>query len=272
MVQAGIMDRQSHPEGDNEEDRAAGLMMDRPSRPEGVYIQGRSVPGYVLVIVNHEFKFEKKLKKGNDSEKIKKLFTTYGYEVRCFTNLSREEILAKVGLYSCRGNSNSLICFISSHGDQTSLACPDGEVVQIFDILKKAETKQLEKCPKVFFFDACRSQSGSLDGKSLPEPPTSNYYVGFSCLDTKYSFEGRGSCGAYFQELIKTFEDGFPRPHVEEGKVRDLNHFMNKVHYAVTNKYHQVPTIRTSLVGKIFFQKPEHTENVPKNTRLYHEQ
>lgn len=63
------------------------------------------------------------------------------------------------------------------------------------------------------------SQSGSLDGKSLPEPPTSNYYVGFSCLDTKYSFEGRGSCGAYFQELIKTFEDGFPRPHVEEGKV-----------------------------------------------------
>lgn len=89
-------------------------------------------------------------------EKIKKLFTTYGYEVRCFTNLSREEILAKVGLYSCRGNSNSLICFISSHGDQTSLACPDGEVVQIFDILKKAETKQLEKCPKVFFFDACR--------------------------------------------------------------------------------------------------------------------
>lgn len=63
------------------------------------------------------------------------------------------------------------------------------------------------------------SRNGSLDGKILPEPPTSNYYVGFSCLDTKSSVEGRASCGVYFQEIIKQFNDGFPRPHVEEGKV-----------------------------------------------------
>lgn len=89
-------------------------------------------------------------------EKIEKLFTTYGYEVRYFYNLNKTEILDKVGRYSCKEDSGSLICFISSHGDQTSLACPDGEDVQIFVILKKAQTKQLEKCPKVFFFDACR--------------------------------------------------------------------------------------------------------------------
>lgn len=244
--------------------------MDNPSHPEEEYDQGRA--GYVLVIVNYRFKFEKKLNKGKDCEKIEKLFTTYGYEVRYFYNLNKTEILDKVGRYSCKEDSGSLICFISSHGDQTSLACPDGEDVQIFDILKKAQTKQLEKCPKVFFFDACRSQNGSLDGKILPEPPTSNYYVGFSCLDTQSCEDGDGTCGVYFKEIIKKFKDGFPRPHVEEGKVRDLNHFMNKVHYAVTTKYHQVPTIRTSLVGKIFFQKPEDTEDVPKNTRLCYEQ
>lgn len=47
---------------------------------------------------------------------------------------------------------------------------------------------------------------------------------------------------------------------------RDLNHFMNKVHYAVTTKYHQVPIVRTTLVGKIFLQKPKLNEIVPENT------
>lgn len=63
------------------------------------------------------------------------------------------------------------------------------------------------------------SENGSLDGKILPEPPTSNYYVGFSCLDTTSCVAGDGTCGVYFKELIKKFKDGFPRPHVEEGKV-----------------------------------------------------
>lgn len=89
-------------------------------------------------------------------DKINKLFKAYGYEVRYFHNLNKEEILDKVRRYSCKEDSGSLICFISSHGDQTSLACPNGENVQIFDILEKALTKQLERCPKVFFFDACR--------------------------------------------------------------------------------------------------------------------
>lgn len=44
---------------------------------------------------------------------------------------------------------------------------------------------------------------------------------------------------------------------------------MNKVHFAVTSKYHQVPTVRTTLVGKIFFQKPNCTEGVPKNAPVF---
>lgn len=51
---------------------------------------------------------------------------------------------------------------------------------------------------------------------------------------------------------------------------RDLNHFMNKVHYAVTEECNQVPTVRTTLVGKIFFQAANFTEVVPKNTPCFH--
>lgn len=244
-------------------------MTANPSKKEGDYRQGRSVPGYVLVIINHRFRYEDNLKKGKECDNIEKLFSKYGYEVRCFYNLEKKEILKKVARYSTKTDSASLICFISSHGDQTSLACPNGDV-EIIDILKTAKTKELQSLPKIFFFDACRSKNGSLDGKGLPEPPTSNYYVGFSCLDTKKSDVGKNSCGVYFEEIVDTFKDGFPRPYEEYGKVRDLNHFMNKVHYAVSTTYRQVPTIRTTLIGKVFLQKPEKSDILPRNIPTFH--
>lgn len=242
----------------------------RDSNKEKDYREGKKIPGYVLILINYIFGAGRNLKKGHDFKKINELFSPYGYEVRLFYNKDKKYILETIEYYARKRDSGSLICFMSSHGDQTSLLCPNGEDVQIIDILKRAKTKELESCPKVFFFDACRTVSDSLPGKCMPEPPTSNYYVGFSCLDTKPCDEGTNSCGVYFEEIINTFKDGFPRPYVEYGKVRDLNHFMNKVHYAVTTKYHQVPTIRTTLVGKVFLQKPEKSEEIPPNTTCFH--
>lgn len=89
-------------------------------------------------------------------ERIEQLFSAYGYKVHYGYNLNKENLLGTVHRLSCQPDSGSLICFISSHGDQTSLACPDGDSVQIIDILERANTKQLALCPKVFFFDACR--------------------------------------------------------------------------------------------------------------------
>lgn len=90
------------------------------------------------------------------AEEIKKLFPKYGYQVRSFTNQNNKQILSLVRRYSKKENSGSLICFISSHGDQTSIACTDGSDVKINDIFKKANTDQLRNRPKVFFVDACR--------------------------------------------------------------------------------------------------------------------
>lgn len=89
-------------------------------------------------------------------ERIEQLFSAYGYNVHYGYNVNKENILGTVHRLSCQPDSGSLVCFISSHGDQTSLACPDGDSVQIIDILERANTKQLELCPKVFFFDTCR--------------------------------------------------------------------------------------------------------------------
>lgn len=90
------------------------------------------------------------------SEKIEKLFKNHGYKVKSYTNIDEEKILKKVKDFSNTKNIDRFICFLSSHGNETSLACPDGGVVLINDILSAANTKQLENKPKVFFIDACR--------------------------------------------------------------------------------------------------------------------
>lgn len=212
-------------------------------------------PGYVLVIVNYKFDYEKKLPRGNDIEEIKKLFSEYGYKVRSGTNLNREEILRKVKRYCTKQNVGNFICFFSSHGDQTSLSCPNGNDIEINDIMRAANTRQLTRFPKVFFFDACRSKcSKKIREKSIPEPPNHNYYVGFSCLASTESKTGKTSCGVYFEEIVKVFKDGFRRPIRDSGIVRDLNHFMNKVHHNIRTEHEQIPTIRTTLTGKVFLQ------------------
>lgn len=219
------------------------------------------IRGYVLVIVNYKFE-DNPLRRGNDIEEIKKLFPKYGYKVRSFTNLNSKQILRRVRRYSNKENSGSLICFISSHGDQTSVACPDGSDVRINDILKKANTNQLRNRPKVFFIDACRvSIGGRVREEHIPEPPSTEYLIGFSCLGSKTCAQiGSESCGIYIKALLDVFKDGFWRPSTEVGKSRDINHFIEKVHFLVTEqrdkkgRHLQMPTVRSTLTGKLFLQ------------------
>ncbi|XP_048771612.1 uncharacterized protein LOC125677545 isoform X2 [Ostrea edulis] len=84
-------------------------------------------------------------------EEIKHIFRKYGYEVRSFTNLTPDRILEIVKWYASKTDSKSFVCFLSSHGDSTSLLGADGNDVKIKDIFAAANTKQLKKRPKTFF-------------------------------------------------------------------------------------------------------------------------
>ncbi|XP_048771611.1 caspase-3-like isoform X1 [Ostrea edulis] len=108
--------------------------------------------GYVLIIINYRFpNKEHNLPKGNDIQEIKHIFRKYGYEVRSFTNLTPDRILEIVKWYASKTDSKSFVCFLSSHGDSTSLLGADGNDVKIKDIFAAANTKQLKKRPKTFF-------------------------------------------------------------------------------------------------------------------------
>lgn len=231
--------------------------------------------GLVLVFVNYSFP-NKPLERGNDIEEIEQLFPHYGYEVHSFTDLNKEDILSKVKFFSEKENLGSFVCFLSSHGNQTSLACPDGGVVKINDILRAANTEELKDKPKVFFIDACRaSLNQEIKESDYPEPPSTEYYVGFSCLASKISLVGKNSCGIYFQALIEVFKDGFSRPPKEASKTRDINHFMEKVHYRVNqqkdkqgNNY-QMPIFRSTLTGKLFLQGDRDVSDTLHNISIY---
>lgn len=53
-------------------------------------------------------------------------------------------------------NPGSFICFMSSHGDLTSLSCSKGSAVTYVEMFQAADTEGLKHHPKIFFFDACR--------------------------------------------------------------------------------------------------------------------
>lgn len=95
------------------------------------------------------------------AEKIRNLFSKHNYQVRSFTNQTQKGILKIIHHYSTKTDSESLVCFLSSHGNQTSLKCSvqkkdDEKSVKISDILQIANTKELYDCPKIFFINACR--------------------------------------------------------------------------------------------------------------------
>lgn len=65
--------------------------------------------------------------------------------------------------YAKKAGSICFICFISSHGDLSSIECVEKKhsredtSVEIEDLFEAANTKELKGHPKLFFIDACRS-------------------------------------------------------------------------------------------------------------------
>lgn len=90
------------------------------------------------------------------SGNLESLFKKYHYNVRCYRDVSANELLQHVETYASKDDSKCFVCFISSHGDFSSIECRGGDV-KTKDILKKANTAKLKGQPKCIFIDACRT-------------------------------------------------------------------------------------------------------------------
>lgn len=76
-----------------------------------------------------------------------------------FINLNADKMLEVIREYACKTDSLSFLCFLSSHGNTTSLLGADGKNANIKQILEAAKTDELKKKPKTFFIDACRKSN-----------------------------------------------------------------------------------------------------------------
>lgn len=244
------------------------------SMPKTLYESPHSAVGkrgYVLVIINNEFggKYSKLPDGTDDIKEIENLFSRLNYIVVCLFNQNKNEILDTIKELASKEDSTRFICFLSSHGDNTSLVCPRNaygeENVKIRDVLKCANTPQLKDCPKIFFIDACRTGKNEIMwSEEFPEPPGLGYYVGFSCLHQTTSEWpiGRNSCGLYFDALIKVFKNSFGRPATEGLKIRDLNDLMEKVRHYLSQQTRngqpiQTPVCKSTLTGRVFLHGHE---------------
>lgn len=82
----------------------------------------------------------------------------------------------------------------------------------------KLESSYISSSMLFYFHFKGSSLNQEIKESDYAEPPSTEYYVGFSCLASKISLVGKNSCGIYFQALIEVFKDGFCRPPKEVSK------------------------------------------------------
>ncbi|CAC5418066.1 unnamed protein product [Mytilus coruscus] len=214
--------------------------------------------GWVLIIKNTNFG-RRSLPSGNEVGNLESLFKNYHYNVRCYRDVSADELLQHVEAYASKADSKCFVCFISSHGDFSSIECMGGECVKTKDILKKANTVQLKGQPKCIFIDACRTGRGS-----RPAIPDDNFFVGMSSLAYTKSMADNHVGDYYLHCIAKVFKESFAFPAYGDGYVRDIDYLMKKVHrdvqkYADSNGDSQKPIYESSLKGQLFLQGTENS-------------
>lgn len=94
-------------------------------------------------------------------------------------------------------------------------------------------------------------------------------------MASKISLVGKDSCGIYFEALIEVFKDGFWRSPREESTIRDINHFIEKVHHRVNKQKdkqgntYQKPICKNTLTGKLFLQRDRNVSDTLPNISIY---
>ena len=116
-----------------------------------------------MIINNTDFKYEKNLPGDKDEQDLFKLFFLLRFEVKIHRNLTANEMVHKVELYSKWQHKGAFFLIILSHGtmveDKEVIIGTDGETVTMNDIesfFHATKCPTLREVPKIFLIDACR--------------------------------------------------------------------------------------------------------------------
>lgn len=116
-----------------------------------------------------------------DCDKLKYLFSEFGFTVLSYKNLTLEETKDTLKqLKDVLVNVESVFIVVSSHGyersdtSDTDIRCSDGQLISLYQVIEYFSNKNLPDLidiPKVFIFQICRGTKEEWALENKPKPP-----------------------------------------------------------------------------------------------------
>ena len=227
----------------------------------------------VIINVEHfqkksgeESKFGNREGTDNDVTELQKLWTDLGFTVKVpkAADFKVEIILAflkqMVEEINEKKNSSCFVCCIMTHGCMGKIYGSDDDSVDIqavLNLFKEANCPALAGKPKLFFFQACRSEplSASTAAKLVEQanPHENDFLIGYPSLPghRSYRYESNRKRGTlYMQALVEIFQKYHEKEH--------LLSLMTRINKMLEHT-DQSPAPVLTLTGKIYFRSTSST-------------
>lgn len=244
----------------------------------------RTLPGLCLIVNNEDYRKVEELKdrKGSsvDSKRIEKLFTGLGWHVESQKNLTKLSFLRLIELIQQYANLNKYNCFVAvflSHGEEDSLNCVDGKLLNIDDIINSFKG---DVCPalagiaKWFIIQACRGNEFNTEiehdapgdsttceiqsVKPVSIPACADFLISYATAPGYYSFRNTQKGSWFIQSLVEVLKEF----HYKE----DVSSMMTRVNRKVALGHHtyrpdlqenvrQMPCHVNMLTGALYLHK-----------------
>ncbi|GAB0095733.1 Caspase-8 [Sergentomyia squamirostris] len=124
-----------------------------------------------------------------DVEKLKKTFSSFGFNVGLRNDLKSTEILAAVEEFAgmTEERHSCLVVVILSHGIEGSVYGVDSIPVKVNQIKRILCAEHLENKPKILIVQACQGNESSLEGKLSTDAPSGSELTAAANLITAWS-------------------------------------------------------------------------------------
>lgn len=142
------------------------------------YVLTHKPRGLCVIINNEDFPQTNLLKRRGtqeDAKALKKVFTSFGFDVKIHNNLTARDIRAEMQKLGDRNfmNEDALVVCVLSHGEKECVYGTDEQLVFLQDLtlpFKSGSAPTLAGKPKLFFIQAC--QGSDYQKGAVPCPPT----------------------------------------------------------------------------------------------------
>lgn len=200
---------------------------------EAVYEMDQTYRGQCVIINNHTFDKELKLKERSgtqkDAECLTRVFKWLGFNVNIYNDVSKKILQEVLEKFKSNADGDCFVFCVLTHGKFGSVYSSDGALIPIRDITSHftgLECPNLANKPKLFFIQACQgekiqrpvSTEADAVNPELTLPPLqdslpndADFLLGLATVPGYLSFRNTTEGSWYIQSLYNHLKDLVPR-------------------------------------------------------------